>query len=323
MEKITKFLKHTDRNALTLLVISVMITVLMDIREPNFLGKMNLQGMLIQFPEYGILAFGMMLAMISGGIDLSLVGIANLSGIVAAELMLKMGGTDLAIGISIITALAIGCLCGLFNGFLIGYLQIPAMLVTLCGLQLYTGIGLIITKGPAITGLPESFNNIANGTLFGIPVGAIVFILTAILLCYLLYSTVFGKSVYLMGTNTLASKFSGINNLRITMQTYAISGIFGGVSGVLMASHYNSAKSDYGSSYTLLTLLIVVLGGVNPNGGRGKVQGVVMSVILLQLVSSAFNILRVNAFIKTFAWGLILLVIMTGMNLLGKKQDRS
>ncbi len=126
-----------------------------------------------------------------------------------------------------------------------------------------------------------------------------------------------------MGTNTLASKFSGINNLRITMQTYAISGIFGGVSGVLMASHYNSAKSDYGSSYTLLTLLIVVLGGVNPNGGRGKVQGVVMSVILLQLVSSAFNILRVNAFIKTFAWGLILLVIMTGMNLLEKKQDKS
>lgn len=323
MEKITKFLKHTDRNALVLLIISVLITVLMDIREPNFLGKMNLQGMLIQFPEYGILAFGMMIAMISGGIDLSLVGIANLSGIVAAVIMLKMGGTDISIVFSIIAALIIGCLCGLCNGFLIGYLQIPAMLVTLCGLQLYTGISLIITKGPAITGLPESFNNIANGTLFGIPVGAVVFILTAILLYYLLYSTVFGKSVYLMGTNTLASKFSGINNLRITMQTYAISGIFGSVSGVLMASHYNSAKSDYGSSYTLLTLLIVVLGGVNPNGGRGKVQGVVMSVILLQLVSSAFNILRVNAFIKTFAWGLILLVIMTGMNLLEKKQDRS
>ena len=323
MGKITKCLKNSDRNALTLLVISALITVLMDIREPNFLGKMNLQGMLIQFPEYGILAFGMMLAMISGGIDLSLVGIANFSGIAAAVIMLKMGGTDLAIVLSIIVALAIGCLCGVFNGFLIGYLQIPAMLVTLCGLQLYTGIGLIITKGPAITGLPESFNNIANGTLFGIPVGAVVFILTAILLYYLLYSTVFGKSVYLMGTNKIAANFSGINNLRITMQTYAISGIFGSVSGILMASHYNSAKSDYGSSYTLLTLLIVVLGGVNPNGGRGKVQGVLMSVILLQLVSSAFNILRVNAFIKTFAWGLILLLIMTGMSLLEKKQDRS
>lgn len=106
------------------------------------------------------------------------------------------------------------------------------------------------------------------------------------------------------------------------MLTYAISGVFGSLAGILMASHYNSAKSDYGSSYTLLTLLIAVLGGVNPNGGRGKVQGVVMSIILLQLVSSSFNILRVNAFVKTFAWGLILLLIMTATYLIERRQSR-
>ena len=82
-----------------------------------------------------------------------------------------------------------------------------------------------------------------------------------------------------------------------------------------MASHYNSAKSDYGSSYTLLTLLIVVLGGIDPNGGDGKTQGVVFSIILLQLVSSAFNILRINAFIKTFAWGLILIFVLAVLNI--------
>ncbi len=318
-----KILKKADRNMLTLLVISVLIVVLMGIKAPAFLGMKNIQGMLIQFPEYGILAFGMMLAMISGGIDLSLVGIANFSGIVASVILLKMGGTDAAIVASILAALLVGALCGLFNGFMIGYLQIPAMLVTLCGLQLFTGLGLIITKGPAITGLPAAFNNIANGTILGIPTGAVLFVLIAFVLSYFLNNTVYGKSLYLMGTNAVASKFSGINNLRITIQTYMLSGIFGGISGVLMASRYNSAKSDYGSSYTLLTLLIVVLGGVNPNGGRGKVAGVAMSILLLQLVSSAFNILRINAFVKTFAWGLILLLVMAGMKLLERKHEQS
>lgn len=322
MQKITNIIKKTDRIALALLVCSVIITVLMGVTHPKFLGKSNLQGMLIQIPEYGILAFGMMIAMIAGGIDLSLVGIANLSGIVAAVVMLNLGGNDFSIVTAILAALSVGCVCGLFNGWIIGYLEIPAMLVTLCGLQLYTGIALIITKGPAITGLPESFSNIANGTIAGIPIGALVFVFITLILCYLLYSTVYGKCVYLMGTNMVTSRFSGINNLKITMLTYAISGVFGSLAGILMASHYNSAKSDYGSSYTLLTLLIAVLGGVNPNGGRGKVQGVVMSIILLQLVSSSFNILRVNAFVKTFAWGLILLLIMTATYLIERRQSR-
>jgi len=87
-----------------------------------------------------------------------------------------------------------------------------------------------------------------------------------------------------------------------------------------MASHYNSAKSDYGTSYTLLTLLIVVLGGTNPNGGYGKVSGVTLAIIVLQLISSAFNILRVNSFIKTFVWGVLLLAIMVRAHFLEKKQ---
>ena len=111
-----------------------------------------------------------------------------------------------------------------------------------------------------------------------------------------------------MGTNPQASRYSGINNLKVTMFTYGISGLLGSIGGVIMASHYNSAKSDYGSSYTLLTLLIAVLGGSNPNGGYGTVGGVTLAIIVLQLISSAFNILRVNSFIKTFVWGLVLMV---------------
>lgn len=308
--------KSIDKHTLILLGLSVLIVITMGVHRPKFLGSANLQSMLVQLPEYGILAFGMMIAMISGGIDLSLVGIANLSGIIAAVVMLGLGGTPFGITLGVLAALTVGVLCGAFNGFLIGYLKIPAMLVTLSGLQVFSGLSLIITKGPAITGLPEAFSKIANATFVGvIPYSAFVFVLIVIVLSYLMNQTVFGRKLYLMGTNRVAASFTGINILKTTITAYILSGILGSTAGILMASHYNSAKSDYGSSYTLLTLLIAVLGGVDPNGGDGKVQGVFFSIIVLQLVSSAFNILRINAFIKTFAWGLILILVLAAINI--------
>lgn len=312
MSKGKTALKNADKNTLALLGISVAIFIIMGILAPSsFLGVANLQGMCVQFPEFGILALGMMLAMISGGIDLSLVGIANFASIAGVVVMLRMGGTPASILAGIVCAIGVGALCGIFNGFLIGYLRIPPMLVTLCGLQLYTGLGLAITKGPALTGLPESFSLIANGAIAGIPIALMVFIVVVLAVAFLLRSTVYGQHVSYMGTNDTASRYSGINNLKITIITYLASGVLGALGGLLMASHYNSAKSDYGSSYTLLTLLIAVLGGTDPAGGKGKVIGVTLAVIVLQLVSSAFNILRVNGFVKTFVWGLMLLVIMT------------
>lgn len=312
MSKGKTALKNADKNTLALLGISVAIFIIMGILAPSsFLGVANLQGMCVQFPEFGILALGMMLAMISGGIDLSLVGIANFASIAGVVVMLRMGGTPVSILAGIVCAIGVGALCGIFNGFLIGYLRIPPMLVTLCGLQLYTGLGLAVTKGPALTGLPESFSLIANGAIAGIPIALMVFIVVVLAVAFLLRSTVYGQHVSYMGTNDTASRYSGINNLKITIITYLASGVLGALGGLLMASHYNSAKSDYGSSYTLLTLLIAVLGGTDPAGGKGKVIGVTLAVIVLQLVSSAFNILRVNGFVKTFVWGLMLLVIMT------------
>ena len=320
MMKNKKLFRNADQNTVTLFVISLLIFIVIGAKEPSFLRKANLQGMLIQIPEYGILSFGMMLAMISGGIDLSLVGIANFSSIVAAVIMTEMNGTPASIVLGILAALMVGMGCGLFNGFMIGYLQIPAMLVTLSGLQIYTGLGLIITKGPAITKLPEAFSNIANGTFIGIPNGAILFVIVIIALNYIMNSTIFGRKMFLMGSNSVAAKFSGINTLKTSMTTYAISGILGSIAGLLMASHYNSAKSDYGSSYTLQTLLIAVLGGTNPDGGRGKLSGVVMAILLLQLISSAFNILRINAFVKTFVFGLVLVLVMVGSKLVERRK---
>ena len=316
--------KNIDSSILTLTgMIAVVLIGMAILRPGTFYTMTNMRSMIFQFPEFGIMAFGMMLCMISGGIDLSLVGIANLAGIVAAKIILSMGGTLSSVILACAAALCTGALCGCFNGFMIGYLKVPAMLVTLCGLELYGGIGLGITTGPALNGLPDSYKFIANGSIGSIPVVLFIFVIVVALIAFLMKSTVYGQHVMFMGSNNEASRYSGINNLKITIMTYVISGILGALSGILISSHFNSAKADYGSSYTLLSLLIVVLGGVHPDGGRGKVVGVMLSILLLQLVAQAFNILQIDPTgnMRTFVYGCLLLLSL-GITLYSEKRKQ-
>ena len=307
-----KILKKFDHNTLSLLGMYVVVLVAMLILNPSgYYSALNIRSMFYLFPEYGVLTFGMMLCMISGGIDLSLVGIANLSGVVAAYTMVHMGGTGAGvILLAIAVALLVGVLCGCFNGFLIGYVKIPPMLVTLCGLQLYTGLAMVITTGPGITGLPQSYISIANGTFAGIPFTLPIFAITTLAVAFILKSTTYGQKVYFLGSNAEASRYSGINNLKVIITTYMISGVLGSLSGILSSSHYGSGKSNYNTSYTLLSLLIVVLGGVHPDGGKGKVIGVTLAIILLQLISSAFSILRIDTVITDLVYGAILIIAL-------------
>jgi simple sugar transport system permease protein len=317
MEKLKKLAKNSDKNVVALFGIAVVIVIVMTSLSGDFLSSSNINSMAFQFPEFGIMSFGMMLCMIVGGIDLSLVGTANLTGIAASMVMVSMKGNPAGIIIGVILSLALGAICGLFNGYLIGQMKIPAMLVTLCGGQLYTGLAMVITKGPAITGLPESFQIIGNGTLAGVlPYSLVIFIVVAVAVNFVLKRTVFGKQLCFMGSNETASEYTGINNLRVTLMTYMTSGILAAVSGIIVISHYGSAKSDYGTSYTLLALLIVVFGGTDPAGGKGKVTGVALAVIILQLISSAFNILRIDSFMKNVVWGLLLIIVMVAKSIL-------
>lgn len=323
MEALRKRLINSDKNILTLFSIAIVIVIIMTCINTDFLDISNIQAMSFQLPEFGILSLGMMICMISGGIDLSLVGATNLSGIVAAVIIISMKGTLVGVVIGIAACILVGVLCGLLNGFLIGELKIPAMLVTLCGGQLYTGLGMAITKGPAITGLPDYFQIIGNGTIGGIiPISFVIFIAVAIAVNVILKYTVLGKQICLMGSNSTASRYSGINNLRVTLLTYMISGMLAAISGIIIISHYGSAKSDYGSSYVLLTLLIVVFAGVDPAGGKGKVLGVGLTVVILQLISSACNILRFDSFTKSVIWGLMLILVMTAKYIINEYKHK-
>lgn len=305
-----------DTHILTIVGLMVLALILMAILQPgNYFTLKNAKSMIFQFPEYGILAFGMMVCMIAGGIDLSLVGIMNFTGVLAAMIVTKMteGGEGMAIPailVAVVTAIVVGGACGAFNGFIIGYFNIPAMLVTLCGLQLYTGLAYGITGGPAINGMCDAFKNIANGTVVGIPYVLFIYIIVVAVVAFVMRSTVFGNEIYFLGSNAKASRYSGINTLRVTIMTHMFSGILGGVSGILLTSHLNSAKSSNGSTYTLLTLLIVVLGGIHPDGGKGRVTGVALATILLQMIANAFGLLHMDDNAKTFVNGCLLVAAL-------------
>ena len=305
-----------DTHILTIVGLMVLALILMAILQPgNYFTLKNVKSMIFQFPEYGILAFGMMVCMIAGGIDLSLVGIMNFTGVLAAMIVTKMteGSEGMAIPailVAVVTALVVGGACGAFNGFIIGYFNIPAMLVTLCGLQLYTGLAYGITGGPAINGMCDAFKNIANGTVAGIPYVLFIYIIVVAVVAFVMRSTVFGNEIYFLGSNAKASRYSGINTLRVTIMTHMFSGILGGVSGILITSHLNSAKSSNGSTYTLLTLLIVVLGGIHPDGGKGRVTGVALATILLQMIANAFGLLHMDDNAKTFVNGCLLVAAL-------------
>lgn len=300
--------KKIDGNILRLLAIFVIILAVSGITKgTSFLNVGNLQSMAKTLTEYGLMAVGCGITMISGGIDLSTVYIANLCGILAG---LTMNESSSSIVLAIIVALVVGALCGIFNGFLVSVLKIPAMLATLGTYQLYMGIAVVASKGSTVSGV-TSFSSFAYMTVAGIPMPFIVFVLMIVVISFIMGKTKFGKRVHLVGTNEKASKFAGINNVSVLIRAYMLSGIVSAVAGLLSLSRINSAKADFGSSYTMQTILISVLGGINPDGGFGSIPGVAIAVLILQILSSYLNMFpSISNYYRDLIWGVALIAVL-------------
>ncbi len=327
MEKV-KALFRKDRHLTQLFLIFAAVTVCMCILRPSvFMTAANMKSMSVQFPELGFLSIASALVLMSGGIDLSITGTAVLSGIVAAVIMQSQADENGATAVSmvilaVLAALLVGILCGMVNAVLVAYVEIGPMLATLGTMNLFTGIGIVLTKGSAISKFPDSFLFIGNGEILGVPLPAILFLIAIAALAFVLNRTKLGYKLYVYGTNPVASMYSAVNNTRVVFTTYVVSGFVSAVAGIIMVSRVNTAKADFGSSYGLQALLVAVLGGVNPDGGGGKAIGLLLSIITLQFVSSGFNILHLSSFLKDFTWGALLVLIMV-LNKIELKKKRS
>jgi simple sugar transport system permease protein len=286
------------------------------LRPQAFLSTDNLSSMAYQFPEFAILALAMHPTMLTGGIDLSVVSVANLCGILAALIM--RGAPQQFILVAAAFALLVGVLCGVFNGVLVATCRLPAIVATLGTLQLFAGISIILTRGSSITGIPSAYAMVGNGSIFGIPIPLLIFLLVLTVIYILTVRTPLGKQMRLYGTNSRAAPFAGIPVFRMLVSTYALSGITAACAGLVILSRANSANADYGTSYLLLSVLINILAGVNPNGGSGTVFGLLLAVLSLQFLSSGLNLLAVNNFARDLLNGALLVTVMIANELQGR-----
>ena len=307
-----------DRHIARLILMMVIWAVFMAItRFDKFYTLINFQTMASQFPEFGLMSLGIMVCMITGGIDLSTVGVANLVSICTATLMKAVATEENEIAVYVIPlcfviAILMGAAAGAFNGFLVSRVRIPPILATLGTSELFTGIGIVITDGKAVSKLPRMYSSAINSKIFGlIPTQLVFFAVMAMVIWFLLMRTTYGTKIYMIGTSSKAAVFSGIRTNLLLVKTYMISGICAALGGMVMLANYNSARADYGTVYTLQCVLIVVLGGVNPNGGSGKVSGVVLAICLLQMLQTGINRFpQISSYYISLIWGGVLILVM-------------
>jgi simple sugar transport system permease protein len=311
---------------LTLVLLAVLVVCGLLIGERLFsVGTM--QSMAFQLPELGILSLAMMITLLSGGLNLSIIATANLCGLAMAYILVTFApGADPFMywawqGIAILAGLALATLIGLVNGYVIAYLGVSPILATLGTMVMCKGLAIGMTRGNVISGFPEPIVRLGNGTLAGIPIAILIFLALCVPMALLLNRTPFGQKVYMIGSNERASRFSGVDTRRVLLKVYVVSSLLAAVAALVMMARFNSANASYGESYLLVTILAAVLGGVDPFGGFGKVGGLLVALVLLQVISSAFNLLNFSPFLTIAIWG-ALIITVTAFTLLRQPHGR-
>ncbi|WP_312384918.1 ABC transporter permease [Atlantibacter subterraneus] len=284
---------------------------------PNvFWSAANFQSIASQMPILGVLALAMAVTMLTGGINLSIIATMNACALIMAWVATHYPPGALAVVLVLLSGFATALVIGFINGMLIAVVRVSPILATLGIMTLLNGINIVISRGSSITNFPEYILSINSSSVLGIPTPLLVFIAVVIVMWIILEKSAFGRTIYLIGSNEQASHYSGINTRKTLIWVYILSSVLCVIAGLLMMSKLNSAKASYGESYLLVSILAAVLGGINPDGGFGKVFGMVMALILLQMLESGLNILGVSSYITMALWGGLLLafIFLKGIN---------
>ena len=276
----------------------------------RFLSGDTPRAMAFQMPELGILALAMMIPLMSGGLNLAIIATANLSALVMAAILTRMIGPTTppqvvagVIALALVAGLVTSLIVGLITGAIVAFLGVHPILVTLGTMTAVKGIAVYATSGGVIGGFPPAILFLGNSTLLGVPVPMLLFIVCAIAVGVTMSHAPFGVAVRLIGSNEKATRYSGVATDRMLVGVYVVSSLLCWVAAVVMMARFNSARAGYAESYLLITILAAVLGGVDPNGGFGKVLGLFLSLILLQIISTGFNLLGFSPHLTEAIWG--------------------
>lgn len=288
----------------SLLALCVLIAVL----EPKFLSAGNLAGVARQTAVITIIAMGMTMVMVAGGIDLSVGSVMALAGVAGASAM--VAGAPTPAGVA--ACVAAGAACGLANGAAISALRIPPFIVTLGAMGIYRGVALLWTDGKAVVGLPSSFGYLAEGQLFGVvPVPLVVVVAVALATHFVLASTRPGRYCYAIGSNVEAARYAGVRVSRYQIMFYVILGALAGLAGAIESARLVTGQPTAGEGYELRVIAAVVIGGGSLSGGQGTVTGTIIGALIMGVLSNGANLLGITAFTQQIVVGAVIVLAVT------------
>ena len=284
----------------------ILLIIVVSILNPSFLDLSNLLNLLRQISINGLIAFGMTFIILTGGIDLSVGSILALSSAFIA-LMITSGVDPI---IALIIGVLIGFVLGAVKGVLVSKGNMAPFIATLATMTIFRGLTLVITDGNPITNLGDSylFQLFGKGYFIGIPVPAVTMIIVFVILLIILQKTTFGRHTYAIGGNEVAAKISGIKVNKIKFLIYGISGLMSALAGGILTSRLNSAQPTAGTSYELDAIAAVVLGGTSLTGGKGRIVGTLIGVLIIGVLNNGLNLLGVSSFYQQVVKGVVILI---------------
>ena len=305
----------------TLLVLLLIVTSVINAQlSAHFLNLKNFSSMAVTFMPAGLVVLSMTFVILIAGIDLSVASILGLSAVVMA--LLFHGGVN--IWIASLGAVLVGGLAGLVNGMAIAGLRMPSLIVTLATLAFFRGLAYGLIGEDAIYGFPTSFVFLGRGYLFGsaVPMPIAIFAVFAIVFIVILHRTTFGRTIYAVGNNASASRYSGLAVDRLTLILFVLSGVMCALGGIIMSARFDSARGDTAAGMELDVITAVLLGGVSVFGGKGTMLGPIIALFLIGEVRYGMDLQNLSAQEQTIANGTLLIVSVLVNELLRRNWSR-
>ncbi|CAM4385208.1 autoinducer 2 import system permease LsrD [Bacillus manliponensis] len=293
-----------------LLLLLIIEFFLFSFLNPDFFNIENILFSMNDFIFITIAAIPMTLVIVTGGIDVSVGSIMGLTSIIIGVLWMN----GIPILLAVIIALCMSTLAGLLNGLIIQLTGVEALVVTLGTMFLYAGVALVISGGSnatgyeGISGLPDSFVQLANGTFLGVPNLLWILVVLTVLFSILLHQTKYGRYVMLTGVNEKAAKYSGIGTKKVIVLAYVLSGLGGGLGGTFLTAYFGSARSDLGNEAILPVITAVVLGGALITGGKGSIIGTVLASIFIGIMQYGLQMSGLTNEQSNVAVGVVLIL---------------
>ena len=264
---------------------------------PDFLMPDNLVAIAQRITVIAIIAIGMTMIIISGGIDLSVGSIIALAAVVAGLTIRQLGGSDAGTVVMLVGALCgmlAGAISGFGTGFLVAAFRLPPFIVTLAMMLIVRGVANVLSEQRTIHEIPAAFETLGKGNWYGIPISVWLMLVLYVCAHLVMSRTVLGRQIYAVGGNEEAARLSGVRVKRIQLTVYTVCGLLAGLGGVIMTSQLRSAKADYGQMYELAVIAAVVVGGASLMGGQGKVLGTLIGAFIIGTIQNAMNIVRMD-----------------------------